>query len=67
MVTEYVTVWQREYGGAREVNYEDDSPVLADLILGCVRTVENHGGVINLYEINNDGSLHLINTFGSFV
>jgi hypothetical protein len=68
MITEYVTVWQRHYGGAdhREVHYEDDSPDLSQLILGCQRTVEAHGGVIHLYEINNDGTLHRINTFGTF-
>lgn len=67
-MTEFVTVWQREYGGAREVHYEaDEGTELSGLIMGCMKTVENHGGVVHLYEIKNEGTLHRINTFGSFV
>lgn len=67
MITEYVTVWQLHYGGVhREVNYEDGYHDLTALISECQKTVENHGGVVHLYEIKNDGLLEKINTFGTF-
>lgn len=68
MRTEFITIWQRDYGGLdhREVWYEEDEHDVDELRKGCQRTVENHGGMIHLYEINNDGTVTKIDSFGSY-